>query len=190
MKTPTWALVVGIMMLLFGSCSLNGDLQSIYSPKMFEIQEKILDGMSDGMKDAQSDSTKTNKEDATETTSNLDDKIMFEKMSENMKDMFHVSDFTKTWMVRFGYIGIIVSIIYILGGLFLLIKKPFSIKLVYVALGLSIIFSIVKVIVLSADSSDSFITMTAGFSEMFGVVFDIILLIVILTSNREVYKSA
>lgn len=190
MKTPNWGLVIGILMILFGGCSVSGDLQSINSPNIFDMQQDMLKGMSDGFNTTVSDSLISTDLDSTQTKRiKSDPGKMVEAMSNTMNTMFYMSDFTKTWIVRFGYIGVIVSFIYILGGVFLLVRKPFSLKLAYGALGLSILFSIIQSIVLSLDSSSSLLAMTAGYSQMFGVIIDIILIIVIVSSDKTAYHT-
>ena len=198
MKTPNWALAVGILMMLFGGCSVHGDIQSINGPKLMELQESIMEGMTETVKKAdkaeteietETDSTENNHaEDSVVSFSNSNNEVLYDEITQNMKKMFHVSEFTKVWMVRFGYMGLFVSFIYILGGLFLLIKKSFSLKLAYIALGLSILFSIIKVVVLSADSTGLFFAMATGFSQIFGVIIDIVLLIVIAVSDKQAYQ--
>lgn len=113
--------------------------------------------------------------------------VAFQEMAEGMTEMFSMSDFTKTWTVRLGYMGLIVSILYILSGVFLLVKKPFSINLVYGALALSIVFSITESIVLTSDSAGGLMAMAAGFGNFFGIIIDIILLVVVVAMDKTAY---
>ncbi|MFT7037152.1 MAG: hypothetical protein ACJA2S_005695, partial [Cyclobacteriaceae bacterium] len=39
MKTPTWAIVVGIFLMLFGGCSVTKSIQAINMPDMLEMQK-------------------------------------------------------------------------------------------------------------------------------------------------------
>ncbi len=91
--------------------------------------------------------------------------------------------------MRFGYIGIVISLLYALGGILLLTPKRFSIKVVYAALILSILFSVTQTIVLTSDSESGFIAMSKGFSQIFGIIVDIILLSVVFASDKEVYDA-
>ena len=164
------------------------DLQSINMPNMIEMQQNMFKDMSDGFKGTKTDSIKTYSPDSIPAENSLSDQaIIIDNMSKTMGDMFYMSEFTKTWIVRFGYIGIVVSFIYILGGVFLLIRKPFSLKLAYGALSLSILFSVIQSIVISIDSASGFMAMSAGFSQVFGIIIDIILIIVIATSDKAAY---
>lgn len=42
MKAPTWGTVIGVMMIIFGGCSLRNDLQSINLPDELEKQKVII----------------------------------------------------------------------------------------------------------------------------------------------------
>ena len=39
MKTPTWATVIGILMIVFGGCSVMNDIKSITLPALLEKQK-------------------------------------------------------------------------------------------------------------------------------------------------------
>lgn len=190
MKTPTWAYVIGIMMMLFGGCSITGDLQSINSPNMLEMQHKMMEGMTGEADTIEMDSIGLNINNTIgNSNSGSSEQQVFKNMAKTMKEMFYVSEFTKKWMVRFGYIGLFFSILYVFAGIFLLVKKTFSIELAYLALALSILFSVIQSIVLSSDSSGGYISLTSGFSQIFGIIIDIILLVVILVSDKTAYKT-
>src|SRR6056297_3055003 len=154
MKTPTWAIVIGICLMLFGGCSVTKNIQSIIMPDMLEMQKNMMKKMAGSSTTNSSDSLSAS---TRVDTADIKGAEMFKNMAEGMQEMFGMSDFTKTWTVRFGYIGLLVSIIYILSGVFLLIKKKFSIKLVYTALILSIVFSGIQSLVLASDSTGGFI---------------------------------
>lgn len=186
MKTPTWAIVIGIYLMLFGGCSVTKNIQSINMPEILEMQKGMMENMAG--------SSTANSSDSLSTLSNADstnaqNTEVFKNMAEGMQEMFAMSEFTKTWTVRFGYIGLFVSIIYILSGVFLLIKKNFSIKLVYTALITSIVFSGIQSLVLASDSTGGFIAKSAGFGNMFGIIIDIILIVVIISMDKSAYDE-
>jgi len=109
-----------------------------------------------------------------------------EAITEMMDDVFNMSENTKMWTIRFGYIGMFLALIYFLGGLFLLIPKPFSIKLAYAALAVSVIFKLVQWQVLSAESGGIMQAMS-GVGAIFSVVIDLILLAVIFSCEKHAY---
>ena len=193
MKAPTWGTVIGILMIVFGGCSVMNDIQSINLPSMMEkqkliFQEKVAE------KEAEENLTDSI---TVEPVDSLDENTRSEEQNgffgddpkESIEKMLNLSEFTKTWIVRFGYIGIVISLLYALGGILLLTPKRFSIKVVYAALILSILFSVTQTIVLTSDSESGFIAMSKGFSQIFGIIVDIILLSVVFASDKEVYDT-
>jgi len=191
MKTPTWAIVIGICLILFGGCSVTKNIQSINMPEMLEMQQNMMENMTSP---TTTNSSTTTSSDSLLTESNVDTTYiqsdeMFKIINEGMHGMFAISDFTKTWTVRFGYIGLLVSIIYILSGVFLLIKKKFSINLVYAALIISIVFSGIESLVLASDSTAGLLTKFAGFGNIFGIIIDIILIVVVVAMDKSAYND-
>jgi hypothetical protein len=172
-------------MVLFGSCGIVKNQQAIMMPKMLEAQQEMFRGLSADFETPEMDSLLTIVEDSLGgTNQRANAQLPFRNMGAAMEKMMSMTEFQKTWIVRFGYLGFLVMGLYQLAGIFLLIQKPFSVKLAYVALGTSLVFSIIKTIVMSSDSSFSLISMMSTFGESFGIIFDIALIIVIVTSTR------
>jgi len=190
MKTPTWGTVIGIIMIVFGGCSVMNDIKSITLPAMLEKQKVIFKDEMEKSKTTEQDSVSTKNTDSLSTVTDENDSEDFfiggEKSIEKMLDL---SGFTKTWIVRFGYIGLLVSALYIIGGIFLLVRRNFSIKLVYAALVISILCSGAQAAVLTSSSSSGIIALTTGLSQIFGIIIDIILLAVVFASDKEAYAT-
>ncbi|MEP4533999.1 MAG: hypothetical protein ABJ004_13000 [Cyclobacteriaceae bacterium] len=175
MKTPTWAIVVGIFLMLFGGCSVSKSIQAINMPDMIEMQTKMMEKM-------------TQSSDSLSNNSINEQTEVFQGMAEGMQEMFAMSEFTKTWTVRFGYLGIVVAIIYVFSGIFLMVRRDFSIKLAYGALILSMVFSAIQSLVLASDSSGGYISKAAGFGNSFGIILDLILLVVIVAMDKSAFQ--
>lgn len=183
MKRPNWATVIGIIMIAFGGCNVLNDLQAIHLPAKLDEKRKSFHTTTDSL-DAERADTIQFGEASRSKKSEKEIKIDFAKKALDMPEA------TKTWIVRFGYIGIFIAIVYILGGVFLLIPKNFSIMLAYGALILSIAFSAAKTLVLtSPGSSSGVIALTMGATQLFGILIDIVLLSVIFASEKEFYKA-
>jgi len=174
-------------MIVFGGCSVLNDLQAINLPAKLEEKMIPLESKTAESKENSSD-TLTSKQDTVQLAKRKAEKR--EKM-EKARQALPIPETTKLWIVRFGYIGFFISIIYTLAGVFLLIPKKFSIKLAYGALVLSIAFSAVKTIVLtSSGSSSGVIALTMGATQLFGIILDIILLSVIFSAeNKEGFTN-
>jgi hypothetical protein len=182
MKTPTWAIVIGVCLMLFGGCGVTKDIQSINMPAILEMQQEMMSKMvGEQIINTKDSLSKVTRSDTVSVE-------VFKDMAQGMQEMFAMSNYTKTWTVRLGYVGLLFSIIYILSGVFLLVKRSFSIKLVYAALILSIVFSTIESVVLASDSSGGFLAKLTGFGNTFGIVLDIILLVVVISMDKSAYK--
>lgn len=189
MKTPTWAYIIGILMLLIGGCGAVKDMQSINTQTILDMQKTMLEDMSGNIKSINKDSVANNTNDTiTSTKSNTEQVEIINNMSKTMEKMLYMSDYTKKWRVRFGYVGLVLSVIYILAGIFLIIRKSFSMKLTYTALGLYILFGIIQILVFSRDETKGFMAMTSLYSYMFSIIFDVVILIAILGADKTAYK--
>jgi hypothetical protein len=85
--------------------------------------------------------------------------------------------------------GLVSAALYIVGGIFLLVRKNFSIKLAYTVLIVSIITSAAQAIVLTSGSSSGIIALTTGLGQLVGIALDIILIAVIFASDKEAYAT-
>jgi Na+-translocating ferredoxin:NAD+ oxidoreductase RnfD subunit len=187
MKAPTWGTVIGVIMIIFGGCSVMNDIKSITLPEILEKQKVIIN---DAMEETvEEDSLATEQIDSV-STPEKDEIDVVKDPKKLVEDVLTLSEFTKTWIVRFGYIGVVISLLYILGGIFLLTPRKISIPIVYAALILSIAFSGVQTVVLTSDSASGIIALTSGFSQIFSIIIDIILLSVVFASDKEAYTMS
>jgi len=188
MKAPTWGTAIGVMMIIFGGCSVMNDLQSINLPGVLEKQKVIINDTIE--ENAEEDSLVSEQIDSLGTPEK-DGIDAFQDPKKIAEEVLTLSEFTKTWIVRFGYIGVGVSLLYILGGIFLLTPRKLSIPIAYAALIVSIAFSGIQAVVLtSSGSASGIIALTSGFSQIFGIIIDIILLSIVFASDKEAYQGA
>lgn len=220
-KTPTWAIIVAILMMLIGGCGIKNDIQSINIRSMLDLKDKIFENIetkakksnevnkeidvNDEVNDASDpDSNKqdTEKTDAGSLTSisdssNAEDTISDAKDTSNrdmksVKDMFgsmlDLQESTIKKMIAFGYIGLIFSFLLVLGGVFLLIKKSFSIKLAYAVLGANMLFSLTRWVMLSGEGG-TLLALGNSLGAAFSIFTCIILVVVIVSSDKSHYEE-
>jgi uncharacterized membrane protein HdeD (DUF308 family) len=190
MKTPTWATTIGIIMIVLGGCSVMNDIKSVTLPSDLEKAMTIMKKEKGKAKLNKQDSTTMAVIDSLETEDRdpEEDSISFAGgKKQSVEQFLELTDFTKTWIVRFGYIGLFSAVLYILGGVFLLVRRRFSIKLVYAVLGISILCSGAQAAVLTSSSSSGIIALSTGLGQVLGIIVDIILLAVIFTQDKEAY---
>jgi Na+-translocating ferredoxin:NAD+ oxidoreductase RnfD subunit len=200
MKTPTWGTVIGIMMIVFGGCGALHDIKAISTPqKLKEEQQKIRIRIAEknGAKNDTSavatitefdgDSTVRVDIDSADAETKEVDIPFFGKKSPD--EILQLSEFSATWIVRFGFIGAAISIIYLLGGVFLLNRRTFSIKLVYAALVLSMLCAGAQTAILTSNATGDLIAIGTGLGQLPGILIDIILLAVVFSSEKDAYKE-
>lgn len=182
-KTPNWIIGIGIVLILLGGCNLTSNVQSINMPELMGMQKKMVQNMTqklDSMdSEASSDSTIVDSLSNNEVES-------FENLFSDIYEKYAMSEYAQTWIVRFGYTGMLLSIAFIISGVFLLLKKPYAIKLIYITLVLSILFNIVKFLIMYFDPSGNFISISMSMGYIWSTVIDIVIIIVVYSmSNRN-----
>jgi hypothetical protein len=189
MKTPTWGYVIGIFMMLFGGCRCTSNYQAVMMPQLLEMQKGMMKTFTQSMPARRDNDTSAKTDDSiTAQSSNHAAKQPHDDAGKFMDNVFYMSDFQKTWVVRFGYFGFIPTFIYIMAGIFLLIRRNFSIKLAYAALVFYIAFRIVQALILLPGAATGFITASLGMSNIFGVMVDVVFIIVISVSDKSAYR--
>ena len=96
-------------------------------------------------------------------------------------------DWFGTWSIISGILKLLVSAFFLLASIRLLQMKRSSINLFYWAAGSSIALGVVKGIV--AVSAVSFMAIAMMFGGVFGIIIDIVLIIVVATGNKEAFYS-
>lgn len=202
MKVPTWATIVGVFMLLLGSCGAYNNVNKINMPGTLEQTSAIFDQMT-------VEFSRTSKEGVQRTQDGIEGEDLIDSISSAMgkdlemdsaslntienvfgslDEMMVFSDYYKKWIVRLGYLGLGVAIIYFLAGFFLVIGKPYSLKLTYVALGLSLAFMIFQIVIFSMDKEGGMVSRwSATFGSYFMIFINIVLLLIVATANKTFF---
>lgn len=164
------------------------DIKSITLPVMLEKQHGIMkEKMEEARTHAREDSLENAKVADSLGVDDGDVEETFEQKEKKIEQAMKLPEFSKIWIVRFGYIGLSSAALYILGGIFLLVRRNFSIKLAYGVLIFSILTSAGQAIVLTSGSSSGIIALTTGLGQLVGIAVDIILGAVIFASDKEAY---
>ena len=211
MKRPGWAIAVGIIMLLFGGCGAFNRTTEIMMPDINAMMEESIsdakndiDSELDPEKAARRDSVKASNAKKIGDLSEKDRKIL-DMISDtilvdddNNIDMeatilqtSFISDYRKTWMVRFGYIGLFIAILFIVGGIMLLGFKKNTIPIVIAAIALSMVVNIFQIFIYNADNeSGSLIGTFSNIGFYVSLAFDILLLILVLVLDKSFFKPS
>ena len=215
-QTPTWAIVVAILMMLIGGCGIKNDVQFIKIRSILDMKDKILENIGDdnghsepdslikaeievgSEKSDSSDAFEALKEPYIEDDDNKASDTVYTVNNESdsdkkmVKDMFgamlDIPEKTIKKIIVFGYIGLFFSFLFLLGGLFLLIKKSFSIKLAYGVLGANVLFSLIRWAMLSGEGG-TLLSISNSVGAAFTIFGCIILFVVIISSDKSHYDD-
>jgi hypothetical protein len=219
MKRPTWAIIVGILMLLFGGCGAFNKAADIVMPDMSEIINESFEEAGknssiqvDATIDTLGDSgilindsliVKDNKErvkleDMDEkdrkslewfSDTIVTDEEGYVDMGSTMKNQFYISEYRSTWMRRFAYIGLFISIFFLVGGIMLLAGKKYVIPIVLTVLSLSIAANLFEIIVFAADKeTGNFMGKITSIGSYLSMAVDVFLLILVMVFEKAFFN--
>lgn len=172
MKRPTWATVVGIVGIIIGCFGILGGLQLIMMPKMMEMQKEMLSSMQEVIEKQESKDPQ---------------QAPPEEVFKMMEKMWDVPDWFGTYCATMGIAALFVCGFYVFAAIRLLQTKPTAIKLFYLAAGVAIGFGILKGVFAMATAS--FMVMSMMIGGLFGVVINIVLLIIAAGGDKEAFTT-
>ncbi len=115
--------------------------------------------------------------------------LLFPEMIGMVKEKLpEVSPDLLRWVLKLPYITLITNIIYLMAGIFFLMKKAFSLKIMYLALTLSILCRIVPLLFFSQYSSIPFSNYEINIFSLLGPFIDVSLLIGVSMLAKYYFK--
>jgi hypothetical protein len=165
MIKPTWVKVVGILGIIFGCTGILGSFQLMVLPRIFAFQRKLLGVAMDQARN---------------------DPEFPRELEEVLTSMWNLPDWFGIWAAVFGVVGLLVAAFYLFAAIQLLQVKTSADKLMIGALLISLLLAIVQALTIITSGSFMAIMFVAGTG--FSLVIDLVLLIVILTSDRSIFK--
>ncbi len=189
MKRPGWTTVVGVLMILFGGCGATNDVKQIYTEKLMKFQDEMVVEID------------TNTDANTEVDSVQ--LALLEKLSgvegdtseapltavEHIQKMTHIPEMEMSKLKLHGYIGLVVSILYALAGLFFIIKRKHVLPFAFTMLVVSLLFTMYQYIDLSQFAVAKLLKVGLQFSIAFGGLLDIIILIILAFVDKSYFKD-
>jgi len=176
MQRPTWATVVGIIGIILGCFGILGSAQFAMMPRMMEMQKEMQEEMFTAMQEAAEKQGTANAQEAPP-----------KEMLEFMERMMETPEWFESYCVVAGIVGVCVSGFYIFASIRLLQTKPTAVRLLYGAIGLAIGLAIVKAA--AAMATMSFVGISMAMGGLFGLVINVVLLIVVITGNKEAFAA-
>ena len=184
MKRPTWATIVGVLGIIFSCLGILGAGQEIIMPKVFKLQKEMLSDFEEIIEE-EIEKERINQLDQEGGTNSSAEIPM--GIFKSFTKMLDFPDWFGTWSIISGILKLLISAFFLLASIRLLQMKRSSINLFYWAAGSSIALGVLKGIV--ALSAVSFMAIAMMFGGFFGIIIDIILIIVVATGNKEAFYS-
>ena len=191
MNRPQWATFIGVIFIVFGGCGIINNSYTINLPDIIKTHKEMVDTFTDSIfvNKSQKDSiTITEKSDST-NISNIIETPVKKGITKFYNNFFGKSDWLEKAFPIIGLIGILISALFVISGRFLLMKKHYAIKLVYIILTIALLFSISKFLLVKINNLEGFIGISFKIGSIISFVIDLILLIVVISGNKEAYKK-
>ncbi len=201
MDKPTWATVVGIMMILIGGCGTINNVKKINAPKAIDMASEIMNNVPPENTPDKNQDISENQDSTYQSTGREQDSVlqnrmeqdsmvtaMFEKYFGSMEKMMVFTDYYKKWIVRLGIIGTLIALLYFLAGILLTLGKPIALKLTYIALLTNLAFMIFQIIIMSMDKEGGMLSkMSVNLGSYFTIFLDLVLLVIVFAVDKSFF---
>lgn len=165
-SAPGWGKAIGIIIICLGGLGVFYQIYKILIPSIFSsFPVQVLNDAAHADPDF-----------------NRQQEIVLDQMNSIVK----ITTVGGQWMIIFGYFGILVTIFYIIGGTKLLTAKPQNYNFGKYALIAFIAYNVIEGIVLLSMNTGFLIRAILVYSGI-GLVFDVTLLIILLSNNKAAY---
>jgi hypothetical protein len=116
--------------------------------------------------------------------------LLFPEMIGWVKEKLpELSSGTMIWVLILPYITLLANLFYLMAGIFFLMKKTYSLKIMYIALTFSILCRIVPMLFFSQNSSTPLPNYEINIFSLLGPCIDVLLLIGVSILAKYYYKS-
>lgn len=177
MNRPTWATVISVLGIILSLLGILGAGQDMVMPMMMKFQKQMFSQIQEIQeKEAQRQGSET---EAGEE---------FDRMAESMEKVWNTPQWFGAFSVLTGVLKMLVCGFGLFAYITMLQVKPYSIKLVYWAIGLAIGLTVVKGAI--SVASMSIMVMAMGIGSAFGLMVNIVLLITVAVSDKYAFRQA
>lgn len=190
MQRPSWALIVGIFMIFFGGCGALNDLKQIKTKDLVKLQSSVLVDVNINNEDDNTlpqKNTELVKQILGDSTLMDKDSLTSADLIKSIKEISHISDKDQSNLILYGYLGLLISLIYLSAGIYLIIRRKHALKFAQALLVISLLFAIIQIIHYRSSDLSNLMKMGLNFTFYLGGFLDLILLIVIFAGDKSYY---
>jgi len=191
MTKPTWATILGVLMILIGGCGGANDLKLTKTMKLLDFKQEIIAEIDKNV-DIKLDSSNIEVfKTITETDSlEVNDTIIAGKtLADSFNELTKIPEAVAKKLILHGYLGLPISLLYILSGIGLLKFRKHVIPFILTTLGITLAFAIYQYFDIKDTGLSPIFRAGLNFQAIIGVLFDLVFLIVILISNKDYFTQ-
>lgn len=163
-RAPVWGKAIGIIMICLGGLGVFYQAYKIIVPSLFRNMFGIINN---------------------DAIYNHSDNVSRQAVNQ-LTEMMFMTEGQATAMKVIGFLGVLLTIFYIIGGAKLLVPKPANYKFARLVLGIFIFYNLVSIILVYTSNMGYFFNMIMIYAIV-GLAFDVALFVILLKSNQADY---
>ena len=193
MQRPTWATVLGTLMILFGGCGVMNDVKQINTPALIDFQDDLMEELATefgpGQLD-QEDLEVLRSISPDSLTADIDTSMTTEDFTSLIKATTYLSPEVSQKLVKYGYWGLIVSVLYIITGILFFARRRHVLSIAVSILVLSLIFCVIQIIDYRSTNISQLMQIGLDLSLSVGGFIDVVLLVILAIVDKSYYKAS
>jgi hypothetical protein len=188
MKRPRWINVIGILMIIFAVFRFSSSWQMMITPGTIEELKETLDKIS---------SDTVTSIDETFDMGGIKVKVKEDSISqsEDIDWLRSIIGYTTKpskyflkWVRPLGISGMVVMILYLAGGVILLMARPISPVIAYFTLGISVVFYILVFFIMLSDPDDSYLSVSMAINRVIAIPIDLAILLYLIGAEKDYFR--
>ena len=192
MQRPGWSTVVAILMMLVGGCGTINDLKQIKIEEVMVLQDDILDEITEETNLTESISEeglqKLIEFSGDSLSLEIDSLTKGEAFKASIKKMSYMPAETIHRLKVAGYLGLPISIAFIVTGILFFYRRKYVVPIAIVVLMISLLYTSYQLLELNQLEVSNLLKVGLNLNLSFGLFLDFILLIIIFMSDKSYYK--
>ena len=186
MRRPKWVTTIGVICIVLGIFRMFNAGQLIFLPDLLDNGKRIMERTASDTSAILED-TIAGISYSYRISHDSADQEALQRLNKILGDNLTPSPYFITWSVRMGYIGLVVMLIYISGGVLLLFARPFSIKFIYASLGLALLYYIFFFMILLSDKAASPLAFGEALERFIAIIIDLTLVGYVISGSKEYF---
>ena len=193
MHRPTWATVLGTLMILFGGCGVMNDVKQINTPALIDFQDDLVEELATEFGPGQleqEDLEVLRSISPDSLTADIDTSMTTEDFASLIKATTYLSPEVSQKLVKYGYWGLVVSVLYIVAGILFFARRRLVLRFAVIILVLSLIFCVIQIIDYRSTNISQLMKIGLDLNLSVGGFIDVILLVILAIIDKSYYTAS